>query len=188
MERNGLVLEEQGAWEDVVWFAERIAVVFGDMDTIPEEAAAAFEAWIPGPDDDERVVEARTVENETLAETGVEEASDGARTELRRAGDAMERGGRDLVHGHPRGTVRDVEEAGRSTARGILPAIIRGFRRIERMLYRLIVGRTNPEYFEGRKVTASLSHGLLRRNRYTLRVQFRSRDMAEQVAEAVGDG
>lgn len=187
MERKGLVLEEHGSWEDVVWFAERIAAALADRDVMPEEAVA-FEAWIPGPGDDEKVVEERTVENETLAETGVEAASDGARRELRRAGGAMEQGGSDLVHGHPRETVRDMGEAGRSTARGILPAIIRGFRRIERLLYRVVVGRTNPEYFEGQRVTASLSHGLLRRNRYTLRVQFRSRDVAETVAEAVDDG
>lgn len=188
MELNGLVVEERGSWEAVVAFAEAVSSALHTLDAVPEEDCERFAAWIPGAEEDEGDVAARTVENETLSETGVEEASEGARTELRRAGGAMGQGGSDLVHGHPRETVRDVEEVGRSTARGLLPALIRGFRRVERLLYRIVVGRTNPEYFEGERVTASLSHGLWRRDRYRFRVQFRSRDVAETVAEAVRGG
>lgn len=188
MERKGLVLEEQGSWDAVVRFAEQVVAAFRAVDAVPDEEASAFAAWIPGPGEDEKVVEARTVENETLSETGVERASAGAATEFRNAGGAMEEGGSDLAHGHPLATARDVGRAGRSTARGILPAIIGVFRRLERGLYRLVVGRTNPEYFEGERVTASLRHGMLRRSQYTFRVQFRSRSVADAVEEAVRDG
>lgn len=180
MERHGFVLAETGDWDHVTGFCARLAAALDGV--VPPETVDRFDAWRPRADESETAVRARTVDDEVVQETDIERASQGPRAELSRAGADLKQGGTDAVHRDARGTLDDIEDAGRSTARGLVPALVRLFRRVERLVYRYITSRTSPDIFESEPVTVTLRGHSIHPGRYTVRVDFRDHDLLDAVA------
>lgn len=182
---NGFTLTETGSWTDITGFCGALAEALDGE--IPPEARAAFDAWRPRVEETEAAVRGRTVDDEVLSETRIEAASAPASEEFVHAGHKLREGGNDMLHGRSRRGIHDVESAGTSTVRGILPSVIRLFRRIEHLIYATVVSRTNPDYFESGPLTATVRRSLRHRDRYTVRVDFQNPDVAEAVAERIGE-
>lgn len=179
MEVHDFEIRETGEWEEVREFCAALSRALEAA--VPEEKFAAFEAWRPKSGEDKDEIRERTVEESVIRETQVERDSDGAVSEFEHAGHKVKESGQDMLKGDARGSLEDAEEAGSSTVRGLLPSIVRLFRGVERRVYRYVVGRTNPDYFENDLFSVEIGKGTLARDRYTVTASFRDRDLLEQV-------
>ncbi|MDY6768669.1 MAG: DUF5828 family protein [Candidatus Nanohaloarchaea archaeon] len=182
MEESRFELVEEGEWEDVVAFSREVSTALA---TVSDQDHAAFEAWRPKEGEGPEAVGKRTVDGESIGTTRMEEESDGARTELSRAGRDARDSGSELVKGRPRESVRKAESAGNSTAKGVIPMLAKLVRGVERGIYTTIVEPTNPDYFESDTLSASIERIGLRRRRYRCRIIFEERETCSAVVDAM---
>ncbi len=191
MERNGFELVETGDWDEIAVFCRTLSDVLKGR--VSDPTIDRFETWRPRAEETAGELREKTAEDESLQETRIEQESEGAAQELSAAGAEVKQGGKDMVQGQPKETVKDVGDAGNSVARGFLPPFIRLFRAIEKVLYTNIIGKTSPDYFESDEFTVALEHGLLKRDTYTIRVMCDETDILDRLEETlqervIGDG
>lgn len=183
MKRNGFELVETGNWAEITAFCRVLSGALEDR--VSDATYERFEVWRPRSEESEQVLREKTAEDESIQETRIEQESDGTAQELSAAGAEMKQGGKDMVQGEPRETVKDVQDAGTSAAKGFLPPLIRLFRVIEKALYTNIMGKTSPDYFESDEFTVALEHKLLRQDTYTVRVICEDDDLLDLVEKQV---
>jgi len=146
MEQRDFQLIEDGTWTDITEFcADLDAALEGRVD---DDIRSRFAAWRPKQEEPKRQVRERSAKESSLEKQQIEAESAGAVAEMSNATQEAREGGKDLVYGRPKDTVKEVEEAGNSAVRGILPPLIRFFRMIEEAVYANIIGKTSPNYFE----------------------------------------
>ncbi|MCJ7478760.1 MAG: DUF5828 family protein [Candidatus Nanohaloarchaeota archaeon QJJ-7] len=181
MERRDFALVEEGEWEEIVEFCENLSRALES--TLPDENSR-FREWMPKDGEGKKEVKGRTVKDESMRETGIEEESEGMKKELSRAEGEMKDSGSELVSGRPKESARKVEEAGESTARGLIPMLIKLVRGLERGIYRHLVGPVNPDYFESEEFSVTIERQIVSRDRYRCRANFQDRDLISEVEEA----
>lgn len=184
MDESGFELAEEGDWEGVVGFCQDIAAA---LEAAGVEGHARFEAWRPKEGEPRQGMEDRTVEEASIGTTQVERESDGLEQELSRAGGQMRDSGSELVQGNARASAKKAGAAGNSTAKGLLPMLVRLVRELERGIYRHIVEPANPDYFEAASFSASIERRLLRGGTYRCRVIFADEEEMAAVAELLED-
>lgn len=183
-------LKVTGDWEDLVDTAEQIGEVLKTSDA-EDESVEDWEHWRPRKDERFRKeVRDKTVEQACVKENTVEKEGKTARQE---AGEAVEDIGEavgNVAKGRPDQASQKTQEAVNELVLSVDTAARKLVRRCEAFLYRHIVTRTNPYYFESRTVTASLQenktilHAVWRKNgsvEYELAVQIEDEDMCERV-------
>ncbi len=171
-----------GDWDAVVDFCRSLADALPDA---LEDVAGEFEDWRPKPGEPPRAVAARTDDRESMSETRIERESEGTSVEARRAGRRLRDSGSDAARGRVHDTVGDVEAAGAATARSVFPVFIRLLRYVERFLYRHVVGRTSPDFFETPDLTVAIEHRPLRGDSYTVRATIHDPDTRDRVFTAM---
>lgn len=179
MEQRGFEIVEEGSWEDAAAFCSQVAdAVQEDIDT---EEYQRFDRWRPRVEDSKHDLREKTAEEESIQATKVEEDSEGMKTEMRHAGQEMKKSGKDMVHRKPKESLKDVGEAGNSTARGFLPPVLRLFRILEKVLYVNVMGKTSPDYFEGDTFTVAIEQQFFDRGNYRVRVVFEDEELLDSV-------
>lgn len=184
MDQQEFALAEDGSWEDIVAFCERIADVLAE--TVDTETQQRFDAWRPKSDDTKHDLREKTAAEESLSETRIEEKSDGVKQEMQSAGQEMRKSGKEMVDRRPRKSLEEAEEAGNSAVRGLFPPLIQLLRRIEKTLYANLVGRTNPKYFESDAFTVVIERRRLDHG-YRARFVPDDTDLLESVESQLAD-
>lgn len=146
MKQQDFALVEDGSWDDIVRFCEQLAAEIEAP--VDAETYQRFDTWRPKADDTTHDLREKTANEESLSETRIEAESNGVKEEMQSAGQGMRKSGKEMADRKPRKSLEEVEEAGSSAARGLFPPLIQLLRKVEKLLYVNLVGRTNPKYFE----------------------------------------
>lgn len=144
----------EGRWEDVVETSEELT------ETIKEEAdeqsVEDWDEWRPRHEESHDDVREKTVEKACVSENPVEQSEKSA---VETAGEAVGDMGRAVEEV----TKGNTDEASDKSQRAVVEAALsvdtvfrKAVRRVEVFVYRNIVSRTNPYYFDGEAVSASL--------------------------------
>ncbi|MDY6776907.1 MAG: DUF5828 family protein [Candidatus Nanohaloarchaea archaeon] len=186
MRREDFRLIEEGSWEEVADFCSDLSEALSDTD-VPEDSRERFDEWRPGDEEEREDVRERTAREESLGETETEKRSEGTARELSRASSEVKRAGENAVQGRPGKSVGDMGEAGKSTVRGLVPMLAKLVRGMERGIYRHLVGRTNPDYFEGEGFSVSIDRNLMNGEEYTVSADFRDEEVLSEVEGEMED-
>lgn len=183
MEQNDFELVETGDWEEIIRFCHRVSTSI--QGEVADDIHDRFEEWRPRPDESERTLREKTAEDASIHETQIEKTSNGTAQELSSAGKEVKQGGKDMVNGNPRESVKEVEQAGNSAAKGFIPPVLRLFRTIEKLLYTNIMGKTSPNYFESDEFTVALERRLTDRSTYKVRIICEDTSLLDTLEEAL---
>ncbi len=167
MEQRDFDITEDGSWDDIIAFCDRLGDAIERH--VDETVHQRFERWRPRQEDTKKDLREKTAQEESLQTTGIEEKSDGMKKEIQHAGHEMRRSGEEVAKRKPRESLKRAEAAGSSAARGVIPSIIRSFRVLEEMLYVNLMGRTSPNYFECGAFTVAIERSVMDRERYRAR-------------------
>lgn len=179
MEQQEFEIREEGAWSEVIAFCDELSQVLPEY--VSQDVCDRFEEWRPKPEETKKQLHQKTAEEAAIQKTKLEKESKGPVKEMSNASKGVRKSGKDMVKRNPRESVRDVEDAGSSAAKGLFPPFIRLFRVIEEILYVNVMGKTNPNYFEGKGVTVSIERELLHRDRYKVRAMFDEKAKSAEV-------
>ncbi len=145
----------EGRWEDVVATSEELT------ETIKEEAGndesvKDWDEWRPRQEESHTDVREKTVEKACVDENPVEEADQSA---VETAGEAVGDMGRaveEATKGNTDKASKKSQEAAVEAALSVDTVVRKALRRFETFIYRNVVTRTNPYYFDSETVSASL--------------------------------
>lgn len=155
MEKTVSGVKFEGKWEDIVNRGEEVTEVL--KEETDSESVDEWDDWRPREgeelQDDHRE---KTVEKASLEENQVEKEG---QTATDKAGEAVGDAGK-AVKGATKG---DVPEASHKTRRAVTRTFLsietgirKTVRRVEHVIYKHVISRTNPHYFDSELVSASL--------------------------------
>lgn len=147
----------EGRWKDVVNKGEELTEAMKDADA-EESAFSDWDEWRPREEESYAAeVKQKTVEKASVKQNRVESKGKTARAE---AEDAVQ----DVGSAMTEATRGEVDEASKHTREAVGAfllsmdtAVRKSVRTVEHVIYKHIVARANPYYFDGQLVSASLN-------------------------------
>lgn len=176
-----------GDWDDVAETGEEVTDALKDA-AVDEEQVADWEQWRPRRSEAVEEVREKTVEQAVVKENAVESNSGSVRDTANDAAEAMSDAVREASAGRPQDAAARGARAARS-ALYVLDTVARKlFRRFEQAVYRHIIVRTNPFYFDGEMVSARFQrrNGLnpvAEQEEFELSVDINDDEVKERVSE-----
>lgn len=180
----------EGSWQTVVRHAERVSRALLRALADREEAATRaenrafgqWEEWRPREDEAlEEEIADRTAEQASVSEGEGEAEGVGVREDLADAGRKLDEAANEVADEGLDEAAETVGESVEHTARAADTASRRVLRALEENLYRHVVTRVSPYYFDNRLVSANLER--LGDETYRFEVNVKDDDLKETVRE-----
>lgn len=183
----------EGSWDGVVEHARRVTAAL--MDVLQQEedievedyeqALEQWEEWRPRSHEDEDAYEEdlreRTVEQASVDEGEAEEQGVGVREDLadagRKVGDAAE----NLTEEGVKEAAEAVGDSAKHTSRAAETAGRRALRAFEERLYRYLMTRTSPYYFDNRLISANIER--VGEDEFVFEINVKDDELKEAVTE-----
>jgi len=177
-----------GSWQDVVEHGERITRALKDLDaeTADPEALAEWDEW--RPKSHERLdsdVNEKTAEKASVDEGEGERAGKAPDEDLRTAGEKLTQSYERLEDDDTGEAVDKWGESVEYVARAADSAGRRALRAVEGAVYRNVMTRIAPYYFDNELVSANLSR--IGDGQYRLEVNVNDDDLKTKVSNALAD-
>lgn len=183
-----------GDWEDVVARGETVSEVLRDAGA-DDEAVDAWDAWRPREHESLREeVREKTAEQAAVGENRIEADGRSTTDAVGEAIDGMERAVEQAANGDPDAASAHTRAAVRGFALSVDTVLRKCLRRVEKAVYRHVVTRTNPCYFDAADVSASVRRENTLQakmgaaeERYRLQVAVQDGDVEDAVADRLED-
>ncbi len=168
----------QGDWHEVVLFSHVLAKFLEDT-TPHKESVDEYEKWMPMDDDEDEDIKEKTSEDACMKTTDVEEDFNGAREELKDAENKLV----DSVHNIANGKspTKDLGEATKDIERLVAVGCIKSLRKMEKSIYKHIMLKFNPYYFDTEDFSVNLER--ISEGRYALTVNISEEKLREKVKD-----
>ncbi len=156
-----------GDWHEVVLFSHVLAK-FLEENAPHKESVDAYEEWMPTDGDEEEDMKEKTAEDACMKPTEVEEDFNGVKKELKDAEQKIVDSVHDVANG--KSPTRDLGQATKDIERLVAAESIKSMRKMEKSIYKHIMLKFNPYYFD----TEDFSVNLERKgeDRYALSVNI----------------
>lgn len=180
----------KGEWKDVVNKGEEVAEVLEEED---DEGAQEWEEWRPREGDDFHAENReKTVEKASVKESRLEKEGKSIPAETGEAVKDAEKAVVDAAGGDVREASNRTRNAVTRTAFSIGAAGKKAFRWFESFVYRHVMVRTNPHYFDGKLLSAVIERkdGVIRRKateEYELSVDVNDKELRDDIVDKVKD-
>ena len=142
----------KGRWNDICAFARDFErVIEKNAPDSNEGSIREYDHWRPKVDEDEKDISEKTAENACMDRKKIEKKYNGAKEELKSAGEKIKNG----VNGEEPPT-KNIKEASKKVERLVEAESIKSIRKLERMIYKEIMLRFNPYYFDTEEFSVNL--------------------------------
>lgn len=186
MEETLSGFKRRGTWAEVVEHGERVALALREAGA-DEALLAEFDEWRPKAHDriDEEVNE-RTADQASVGEGAGEQAGKDAEDDLRDAGEELTESYRELEDADTEGAVERWRASLDHVVRAADTAGRKALRTVEKGVYRRVMTRVAPYYFDNDLVSANLSQ-VRSQDEFVLEVNVTDDDLKEAVSEALAE-
>jgi hypothetical protein len=185
MEESVSGFKRRGTWADVVEHGERITRALRDAGA----EGTAFEEWDEWrPKADERLsedVNEKTADQASVDEGAGERAGNAPNDDIQRAGEKLGESYAELENGDPEGVVERSKESIDYATRAADSAGRKALRRVEDAVYRRVMTRIAPYYFDNELVSAHLERG--RDGTYTFEVNVNDDELKGAVSDRLAE-
>ncbi len=178
MEITNSGLKFEGNWHEIVLFAHVLAHFL--KDTAPHrESVEEYEEWMPEEDEDEEDMIEKTADEACLDHYQVEDDFNGVHDELRDAEHKLKDSINDIAHGES--PTKDLSEAAKDIEILVAAESIISLRKLERSIYKHIMLKFNPYYFDTEDFSVNLKK--TREDRYALSINISDDELRKKVQE-----
>lgn len=174
----------EGSWGGIVEHAHRISralIRAGAHEDGYGDALEAYERWRPREQEALEEVQERTIEQASIEEGEGEKKDVGVREDLADAGRKLGEAAGQAKENEAPEALRELGASAKHASRAADTASRRAMRSLEEGLYRHVMTRTSPYYFDNRLISANLE----RRgsDRFLLEVNVKDDALKDAVAE-----
>ncbi|MFB6111699.1 MAG: DUF5828 family protein [Halobacteriaceae archaeon] len=182
MEETLSGFKERGTWAEVVEFGERVARAVREAGA-DDEPVEEFDEWRPKAHDrfDEEVSE-RTADKASVNEGAGEAAGKDAEEDLQAAGEELSESYRELENADTGGAVKRWRSSVEHVARAADTAGRKALRTVEESVYRTVMTRVAPYYFDNDLISATLSR-VRSQEEFVLEVNISDDELKDSVAD-----
>lgn len=174
----------EGTWGGIVEHAHRISralIRAGAHEDGYEAAVEAYERWRPREEEALDDVQDRTIEEASVDEGEGERMDVGVREDLADAGRKLGGAAGEAKNGGAAEALRELGASAKHASRAADTASRRAARTLEEGLYRHVMTRTSPYYFDNALISANLEHR--GRDRFVLEVNVKDDALKDTVAK-----
>ncbi|MBS3781774.1 MAG: hypothetical protein KGY68_04120 [Candidatus Thermoplasmatota archaeon] len=176
---SGLKLE--GSWEEICEFSKELEDVM-DHYVDSKEEIEEYDKWMPHRRETEEDIKNKTVEEAVIKEKKVEKDFEGAKEVLSEAEDDLAESIHDLSNGID--PSRDLKEALLKIEKVAGVESLRSIRKAEKTIYRKIMLKFNPYYFDTEDFSVNLDHK--NQGVYVLCINVSDDDLREHFQDSFG--
>lgn len=176
---SGLKLE--GNWEDVCHFCSDLEDVMKEYIESREEIDE-FDDWRPHEEDSDKDMRDKTVEEAAVKEKNMEKDFEGAKREIDKAEENMFKSVEDIRNGvNPS---KDLKEALLEIEKVLGVESIRSVRRVEKTIYKKLMLKVNPYYFDTEDFSVNLE--IEKNDKYCLSINVTDESLREHFQNSFG--
>ncbi|MFW6040227.1 MAG: DUF5828 family protein [Thermoplasmatota archaeon] len=167
----------QGNWHEIVLFSHVLAHFLED--TVSYEEAEGFKEWMPEEEEDETDMREKTACGASIRPTKIEEEFNGVKEEIK----DVEHKVADSVHdiANKKSPTKDLSQATKDIERLVASESIKSLRKMERMIYKHIMLKFNPYYFDTEDFSVNLE--CKDKDRYKMTVNISDEYLRTKVQE-----
>ncbi len=155
VEKTNSGLKLEGSWDEITELCfglEKVLIKYvSDHDEIKR-----YDEWMPRVEENEEILQEKTVEDASMNEQKVEKEFEGTEEELDKAEDKIKESFHDIANGES--PVRDLKEALKEIETLIGAKSIESLRKVEKTIYKSLMLKFNPSYFDTEDFSVSLEH------------------------------
>ncbi|MGM0405353.1 MAG: DUF5828 family protein [Thermoplasmatota archaeon] len=168
----------QGNWDEVVLFSHVLGKYLEE--TAPHrESVDKYEEWIPGEDDGQEDIKEKSAVDACIKPTKVEEEFNGVHYELKDAEHKLV----DSVHdiANRKSPAKELSEATKDIERLVAAESIISLRKLEKSIYKHIMLKFNPYYFDTEDFSVNLE--CKNKERYALTINILDEELRKKVQD-----
>jgi len=148
-------LKVEGSWDDITEFCLKLEKIF-EKYISDEDEIERYDQWRPKNDENEEDVQEKTAEDASIERNHIEEEFEGTEKELEDAEEKIKESFDDISHG--KSPVEDLEEAFKDIEILVGAKSLESLRKIEETIYKNLMLKFNPCYFDTEDFSLSLNH------------------------------
>jgi len=174
-------LTVKGDWKKITNFCEQFNYTL-EEETKNEDVRAEdlenWKDWHPGEGEDEESVKKRSADHAAY------EPEIPPEKDLQKSKSRFDSSRKKIDKGKNKQALEDLAEASASGARGLFTHFVRVLGKIERLIYRYVITKTNSSYFDSDLVSANLEEEspLRARGKYRFQVKIHDNKIREKVS------
>lgn len=178
IEKTNSGLKTEGSWHEITALCIELESLFEDYIEDKDEIER-YDEWRPRVEENEEEIEEKTAEEAALDHKQLEEEFEGTEEELDEAEEMLCRSLHDVLNGES--PVKDFEEALKDIEMLIGAKSVDSIRKVEEVIYKRLMLKFNPCYFDTEDFSVSLDHK--KNGNYVFCVNMTDEDLRTHIQE-----
>ena len=179
VEMTNAGLKCKGSWDDICDFARELEGVMKEC-VANEDSIEQFDEWRPRENEDYSDMTERTAEKAAIGEKHVEEEFNGAKQEMKDVEADVKKAFDDVINGGKAG--EDIKDSSKHFERLVEAESVRSLRKIEEIIYKKIMLKFNPDYFDTENFSVNLEKN---HEDYVLTINVTDEDNRKSIKDLV---